>query len=221
MRINQYFKQNSILNLILLILRRYDAASSLVGGDWVVTAGQDDSDEAFSSVLLYQSNTWQEYVRLPSGVFWHCQVTVGEDVFVIGGENLDSEALSTVYKLSDGMWSVFSSIKTPRSKPMCSVMGGKVFVIGGKDEYYNDIRSVEVLAPASNAWVDGPSLPEDVSPSHSVVFKDSLYVFDFGKVYRLDDGADQWITVKVGFFSSTRYVFPAPLLYDHQLHCVE
>ena len=205
----------------MFILCRYDAASSLLGGDWLVTAGQDDSDEAFSSVLLYKNNTWQEYASLLSSVFWHCQVTVGSEVFVIGGENLDNDALSTVYKLSDGTWSEFSSIKTPRSKPMCSVMGGKIFVISGKDDYYNDLRSVEVLTPGSDAWVEGPSLPEDVSPSHSVVFKDSLYVFDFGKVYKLDDGADQWITVKVGFFSSTRYVFPAPLLFDQQLHCVE
>ena len=104
---------------------------------------------------------------------------------------------------------------------MCSVMGGKIFVIGGEDEYSHALRSVEVLAPGSNAWVEGPSLPDDISNSHSVVFKDSLYVFDFGQVYRLDSGADQWITVKVGFFSNSRFVFPAPLLYDHQLHCVE
>ena len=161
---------------------------------------------------------------MPISLDNHCQVTVGSDVFVIGGYSESSYSIvSTVYKLSGGIWTQFSSIKTPREYPMCSVMGDQIFVISGKDEYYNDLRSVEVLTPDSDVWVDGPSLPEDFDSgiSQSVVFRDSLYVFDFGKVYRLDNGANEWITVKVGFFSSTRYIFPAPLLYDHQLHCIE
>jgi len=204
--------------------KREDAASSFVGGDWLVTGGHDPYDE-FSSALLYESDIWQEYLSMPSRLQSHCQVTVGGDVFVIGGSNIENSALSSVYKLSEGIWSVFSSLKTARSGHMCSVMGDNIFVISGEDDYYHTLRSVEVLSPGSNVWVDGPSLPEDISwsirNSHSVVFKDSLYVFDFGQVYRLDSGADQWITVKVGFFSATRYIFPAPLLYDHQLHCIE
>merc|ERR1719347_2034219 len=137
---------------------------------------------------------------MPISLQWHCQVTIGGDVFVIGGYSSYS-AVSSVYKLSDGIWILHSDIKTPRFNPMCSVMDDNIFVISGKDEYYNVLPSVEVLSTGSNDWVEGPSLPEDISGSvrnsHSVVFENSLYVFDFGKVYRLDNGAYEWITVKV------------------------
>merc|ERR1712098_585523 len=84
--------------------KRYDAASSLVGGDWLVTGGLDP-DNQFSSVLLYRSDTWLEYESMPISLEKHCQVTVGADVFVIGGYSESSyQAVSLVYKLSDGIW---------------------------------------------------------------------------------------------------------------------
>ena len=178
--------------------------------------------------MLYKNNGWEEYASIPGNLAEHCQVTVGEDVFLIGGLNGKSAA-SAVYKLSNGIVTKYHSIKTPRYRHMCAVLGGHVVVISGRSEGGRHLNSVEVLTPGSDDWVEGPALPENVEQGQSVVFNNSLYVLGGRssgsgdginyKIYRLDSVGGQWVTEDVSFGFPARFVFPAPLLYDHQLYC--
>ena len=55
-------------------------------------------------------------------------------------------------------------------------------------------------------------------------YGDSIYVLGGESNmnnYRLDSGADHWVTEDASFYYDKRSVFPAPLMFEHQIHCKE
>jgi len=206
-----------------LFNKRFGAASSMIaGGLWLVTGGFRNGHGLLPSILLYGDNHWEEFDNIPLGLNEHCQVTVEGIVYIIGGASYNSEALSRVYKLIDHTWTKYDSINTARKYHMCAVLDNTVYVIGGSVDVGSTLNSVEVLAPDSDGWVYGPSLPENVYSGQSVVYQGVLYVINWnGKIYRLDRGVDQWLTEGSILDHRIRSVFPAPLLTEDQLPCIE
>lgn len=200
------------------------ASASMPGnnGDWLVYGGRSFS-VYLDSAVLYSNGVWSLHSSLPVSVANHCMVSVSGRVFVIGGWT-GQNFLSDVYELAGGVWTKHSSLTTPRYDHVCAVLGDDVVVVGGYSEG-DYLGSVEVLPSGSDTWVTGPSLPA-MSFAQAVAYQDSLYVLGGRKgsaindnIYRLDSVSDHWITEEKEFTQRNKYVFPAPLLYEHQLYC--
>ena len=201
------------------ICRSWAASSSLPGeqGSWLVSGG-GDRHHSFNSVIVYNSsnsngsytNRWNAYNDLPIPLQDHCQISDGNNVFIIGGNN-GNMILSTVYILNDGTWSVYHSLSIGRYYHVCVVMDGS-----GSNASYKPLDSVEILAPGGDGWVPGPALPGPVYGGQAGVYDDSIYVLggeNNKNIYRLDSGADHWVTEDAAFYYDRRSVFPAPLMF--------
>ena len=195
-------------------------------GDWIVSGGSDSNNNPLDSVVVYgsSSESWSSHSTLPVSVYRHCMVTLSS-VYLVGGDSYGG-VMSDVYTLSGSVWSKHSSLNTARRRHMCAVLEESIVVIGGLDSGFNYLSSVEVLPPGGDIWVPGPPLPVEVVHGQVVEYSNSLYVLggfnnvgDNNQIFRLDSLSDQWVTVDKQFSQQYRDVFPAPLLYEHQLHC--
>ena len=203
-------------------------------GTWIVSGGKGTNGGTVASVIQYNGTHWDAYNNLGPGISDHCQVNDGKNVLVIGGTwgLQPPSSLKNVFKLSGGVWFQYHLLKTPRMKHMCVVLNDIVYVMGGIDDTrypysVEYLSSVEMLLPGSDGWTPGPAMPDAVYQGQAVVYNNSIFVvgrnnsgmFAEPHMFRLDEGAYQWVTVEDFFSFGYRYVFPPPLLYEHQLYC--
>ena len=84
----------------------------------------------------------------------------------------------------------------PPARLMAAALDGKMYVIGGFDEKSEIVRDVSVYDPATNAWSQGPQLPDgpglSFAPAATVHHGDLYVSVSDGTLYRLNRTSMQW-----------------------------
>lgn len=99
-------------------------------------------------------------------------------------------------------WETRRPMLTARSEIGAAHINGKIYVVGGIDAYGRALRSMEVYDIASDAWSNGPSLPQALHHPAVATDGERLYVIGgfFGTVkftpvdtaYVFDPAANRW-----------------------------
>jgi hypothetical protein len=131
---------------------------------------------AFAQVWEYDvmADTWTTKTDMPDALGGAASAVVNGHLFVIGGRDADNNVLSQTYNYNITLdsWSVGANIPYGVNVPGEAVVGGKIWVIGGGTPFLgldvssttmetnapNFMGTTMIYDPATNLWVNGPSL---------------------------------------------------------------
>ena len=149
---------------------RYLAAETqLQDGKILVTGGYNYT--ALNKAEILTEEGWDSKVpSLPVPIFDHCMVTLNSTtVMAISGGSVQT----FYYTIGDESWIKGPELQIKRARPSCGKIRREknsqemsIIVVGGFDkgyegdyyDYYDDIKSVEILDEGSNEWRTGPEL---------------------------------------------------------------
>ncbi len=145
---------------------------------------------------------WEDLPSLPEPRSSHDVVVVGNKIIVTGGwairgKRTDWADTLAILDLSakNPAW---TSARQPfhRRALMAAALDDKMYVIGGFDEKSDIVRDVSVYDPATNAWSQGPQLPDgpglSFAPAATVHQGDLFVSVSDGTLYRLNRTSMQW-----------------------------
>ncbi len=214
----------------------------------IIPGGADPSTPALSSVESFDGKSWEQgrFASMPEAVTQHCLVKINDSVLMsIGGRAGIGPAFTGKTYFFDVMkntWMAGPSMNTPRVAHSCGIMNWKnpsngktekvVVVAGGRDQYVNDLTSVELLSIANyenskTGWTTGPNLPQKFTSTVIVEFKNGVILvgglYDGGisnrNLYQLLSPFGAWMKMKqmlTNFFvSNIAFLVPDDLVRCH------
>lgn len=153
------------------------AAAVLDGRIHVIGGGNSRSTLALHSVLDPRSGTWVERAPLPRAMGSPAAVVCNGKLYCIGGRS-GGRDFGDVFIYDDvaDVWRTGPAL-VPRGTSGAAAFNGFIFVIGGESQGENRVLDdVLVLAPGSDSWRAGPSMPTPRSFARTVVYRNSMYV---------------------------------------------
>jgi N-acetylneuraminic acid mutarotase len=117
-------------------------------------------------VLRPRADAWVELAPMPDARLGHRMVVLGRTLYVVGGIG-DANAgvaptMTLVYDPVPDAWSLRAPLELNRDHLAVVVVDGRIWALGGRAGGSNHAL-VDIYDPASDAWEDGPALPEPVS----------------------------------------------------------
>jgi N-acetylneuraminic acid mutarotase len=144
-----------------------DGRGLLVGGRTSFFAGGVATVDVYDPV----SNTWSPAAPLPAARADHSATLLADGrLLVVGGcasgSPCNPAATSALlYDPSTDTWSAAGALRTGRALHTANLLAdGRVIVFGGlgtcNSTFCATLASTEIYDPATNAWTDGPALPQ-------------------------------------------------------------
>lgn len=103
----------------------------------------------------------------------------------------------------EDVWTLLAQAPLPLTEVAAAAMSGQIWVVGGFDARGRAVDAVQVYEPATNAWTEGPELPEPVHHAALVSAGNELYLvggyvgssFDrpTAAVWRFDVATQRWV----------------------------
>jgi N-acetylneuraminic acid mutarotase len=178
---------------------------------------------AQSDTFVYSpdDDTWSAGVDLPEARAEFVIESVRDQVFVIGGrvrETRDAMTFTThvdsdrneMFDPATGRWTPRAPAPTQRNSAASAVVDDRIYVMGGREfslaedgsAVQENVATVEVYDPATDAWETVAPLPEARGGLAAAVHDGSIYVFGgeqhnpdplvYDDVWRYDPEADEW-----------------------------
>ena len=173
-------------------------------------AGGYVSGTTFSSTQLYQDNTWQSSVDLPTPLSGHCLVKLNSShVFLAGGHvtGYGYSAAAYIYSSTSGFVRV-EDMKTPREVHGCALHGEQVWVGGGSG---GGGKSTEYYSLSSSSWLPGPALPRYTYGGRMITSGGKLTMIGNKKIWQLETtglgSVDEGTWVEVAEMKTRREAF--------------
>jgi hypothetical protein len=145
---------------------------------------------------------WEALPSLPEPRSSHDVVVIGNRIIVTGGWAIHGKRTDWADTLAildlSAKSPAWTSAKQPfrRRALMAATLDGKMYVIGGFDEKNEIVRDVAIYDPATNAWSQGPQLPDgpglSFAPAAAVHHGDLFVSVSDGTLYRLKRTSMQW-----------------------------
>jgi N-acetylneuraminic acid mutarotase len=145
---------------------------------------------------------WEPLPPLPEPRSSHDVVVVGNQLIVAGGWNLkgsQQEWVDTLAVLNLARKKLeWKTVPEPfRRRALISVAyQDRLYVIGGFNDKNQIVRNVSIYDPNSDAWSEGPELPEGAGRAFApaaVIHQGRLYTsVSDGTLLRLDDTSKTW-----------------------------
>jgi len=205
--------------------QRTRAASSVTSnGEWLVTGGKNNGNDALTSTEIYKNGVWENGPELPVRMVGHCQLTTKSGV-IVAGFDMDDIMNFLVLRLEGGEWKKLKEEKWRMQKwwqrfgHSCQMLpDGRLAVIGG----YGDrvLKRFDILDLNTLKWSEGPKLPFEIYDDFSAIYNDTLYIIEqeSGDVYSLSTNLDgDWVKIKNIKSLLYREVFPAPIVKQNDI----
>ena len=145
---------------------------------------------------------WEALPSLPEPRSSHDVVVIGNRIIVTGGWAIRGKRTDWADTLAILDLSAKNPAWTTAPQPfrrralMAAALDGKMYVIGGFDEKSEIVRDVAIYDPATNAWSQGPQLPDgpglSFAPAATVHHGDLFVSVSDGTLYRLNKTSMQW-----------------------------
>lgn len=166
-------------------------------------------------------DTWSTGVDLPEPRAEFVIESVRDQVFVIGGRVREAPGATTftthvdsdrneMFDPATGTWTALAPAPTLRNSAASAVVDDRIYVLGGREfslaedgsAVQENVATVEVYDPATDAWETVAPLPEARGGLAAAVHEGSIYVFGgeqhdpdplvYDDVWRYDPEADEW-----------------------------
>ena len=135
--------------------------ASVVLDDKIYVIGGHLHNGVLDTVEVYdpQADSWQCVASMPRGLRCHAAAAMGGKIYVTGGANEKSSPTNSVcvYDPQTDVWTLLANMSYVRHGHASAAVGGKLYVFGGLGAGLCQ-STVEVYDPASDSWVQGPSL---------------------------------------------------------------
>ena len=104
-----------------------------------------------------------------------------------------------------------------KSWPGCAVVGNKFIVAGGVDDYYNDLKSTEIIDLHTRSIIAGGGMEKPRSYFHLLSIRGTLYALG-GSYYDDYDEGDHYLADVEEFVEETGTWKPATSLFGERSH---
>jgi len=202
--------------------QRSRAASSVTSnGEWLVTGGRNNGNNALTSTEVYKNGVWKNGPELPVKMIGHCQLTTESGV-IVAGMDVDDISNFIVLRLEGGKWKKLKEEKWwQRYGHSCQMLpNNRLAVLGGYGDISLNQKRFDIFDLNTLKWSEGPSLPVDFWEDFSAIYKDTLYIIvsESGDVYSLSTNLDgDWVKIKDINYLQYREVFPAPIVKQNDI----
>lgn len=183
---------------------RHHTAAGAVDDTLYVSGGSPSATDLTTATsqlwaLAEDGRQWEELEALPQPRWGHRLVGHDGRLYAVGGQPGPQVQIFD----RDGGWTLGAPIPQVRDHLGVVVHEGEIWALGGRD--HTDILTarVDIYDPGTDAWSEGPDLPEPVSAAAVGVIDGHIHVVDgedpatFGggvidAHWILEPGAEQW-----------------------------
>jgi hypothetical protein len=184
-----------------LLTGRCQHAAVVLSGSLYVLGGVGEGGR-LTSVERYDpdQDAWQAVTPMTTERSSFAAVVLGGRIIAVGGEDAGFSSLPSCesYDPVADKWEALPDMATARYAPAATVLGGRLWVTGGNDGE-QDLTTVEVFDPATNAWdrSKAPMTTGRCDHALAVLFGELHAIGGYGEtsVEKYDAQAERWTPV--------------------------